>query len=160
MRRLATLLLAAFLAGCAAVTPPREPPEVYLINLVPGGPTGLFEQTLLTTVRVVNPNPTDIDFEGMTFNLYVNDRRLASGVTNEAVHIPALGESIVNVTARTDPLTLARQLFGLADQQRLAYRLTGQIYIQGLVDLTVPYETAGSLNLGGANGLIDPAHNQ
>lgn len=156
MRRLAALCLAAFVTACASAAAPRNPPEVYLVNLAPGGQTGLFEQSLVTTLRVVNPNPADIAFDGMTFNLYVNDRRLASGVSNESVRIAALSEDIITLTARTDPLTLARQLFGLTEDRRLSYRLTGQIYIQGIIDRTFPYESAGNISLGGPEGLFDP----
>lgn len=147
---LPVLILGLLLGACASMGVPTTPPSVRLIGLQPGG-GGLFEQALLLDLRVTNPNRQEIRFDGMTFNLTVNGKHLADGVSNKAVTVPALGEAVLQVKASASTLSLARQMFALADQDTLSYAIAGQVFVAGpTLDHTVPYETSGEVDLMGA----------
>jgi len=146
---LLALLLALALGACAALGVPTKAPSVRLVDLAPGG-GGLFEQALFLDLRLTNPNREAITFDGMTFNLSVNGRPLAEGVSNQTVTVPGLGEAMTRVKASASTLHLARQLFSLPEEETLAYTIDGEVYLAGTaLDLPLSYETSGEIDVMG-----------
>jgi LEA14-like dessication related protein len=149
-RLLLVSLTAVWLAACAAGGLPDRPPEIHLVGLRPGG-GGLFEQAVLLDLRVVNPNRQDIHFDGLTFNLRVNNQHLADGVSNQPVTVPGRGETRLRVTANADTLALVQQLLSLVERRRLDYAISGDVYIDsGIADHVVAYRSAGAIDPMGA----------
>lgn len=145
--RLPVLALLLLLGACGAMGVPDTPPKVRLVGLAPGG-GGLFEQALFLDLRITNPNRQDLRFDGLTFNLAVNDQPLADGVSNQSVTVPGLGEETLRVKANASTLQLARQLFRLPDNQTFRYALDGEVYVAGAaLDYTLPYESEGEVDL-------------
>jgi len=129
-RRSTTLLIALLcLAGCASLRPVQiVPPEISVVNLVPMSAT-LFEQRLRVDLRIQNPNDFNLNLAGLDFQLAVNGSELARVLSNEAVMVPHLGESIVSVAVTTTALAWMRQLRTFATTQEMNYALTGHIHL-------------------------------
>jgi len=126
----ATLAMALLLvAGCAALRPYHVvPPEVALVNIVPVSAT-LFEQRLRVDLRIRNPNDFNLDLAGLDFRLTVNGNELATGLSNDAVVVPHLGESTASVTVTTTAVAWLRQLRAFTATQELSYDLAGHIHL-------------------------------
>ena len=152
MRRLAilALLLLGFgPAGCATV-PEEEilPPRINLSDLRIVESNG-FEQQVELDLRLSNPNNFDIDLEGLSFALEVNESHFADGQSSAEVTLPRLGDTKVPVTATTTILDLVRQVLLLGKNRKaITFRIEGFAYVStGFGARRVPFETEGSLKL-------------
>ena len=130
-RRLAGLAAAMLgltaLGGCAGLRLGMQKPEVTVANirLLDGN---LLEQRFLLTLRVMNPNTSEIAIEGLTFKVDLNGQPFAKGVGNQPVVIPRLGEAMVEVTATTGLGGLLRQWKALGKgRDKVDYRLSGRL---------------------------------
>jgi LEA14-like dessication related protein len=134
--RLAILLLPA---GCASL----ETPSVTLSNLRVADVT-LFEQRLLATLRVQNPNSVDLDIEGVSFDLEVNDQPFAKGVGKGNVVVPAYGTGVIEAETIASLSGFVRQLraFMQSDGPRLSYRLHGKLKVRERA-FAIPFEMRG-----------------
>jgi len=142
--RSTTLILALLcLAGCASLRPLQiVPPEISVINIVPMSAT-LFEQRLRVDLRVQNPNDFNLSLAGLDFQLAVNGSELARGLSNEAVIVPHLGDSLVSVVITTTALAWIRQLRTFAATQEMNYALTGHIHLSRVGRL--PFHRSGRI---------------
>jgi hypothetical protein len=136
--------LLAIAAGGCATTGRGEPIEVHVVQLAPL-PSTAFEHRLRIDLRLTNPRNHDYEIEGMRFVLEVNGRRLATGVSNEPVKLPRLGEVVVPITTTTDLLDVVNQIvaFGRQPQPTFEYAVRGKIYLKGLWG-SLSYEHRGS----------------
>ncbi len=143
-------LLAA--SGCAHGSfGPPEPPVVTLSNLVPLQASP-FEARVRADLRIQNPNDFEIGFDGMRFDLEVNDQPFLRGLSDESVTLPRLGEAVVSVEGTTTTFDLLRQVKGLASNPRagLSYRLEGRLFVVEPRRTALDFEKTGSL--GGVGG--------
>jgi LEA14-like dessication related protein len=128
-----------FLAGCASM----EAPSVTLSNLQMQ-PSTVFEQRFLTTLRIQNPNNFDLDVEGVSFDLVVNDQPFARGVGKSNTVIPAFGSGVVQAEAISTLAGLIRQFQTLTRPggPKLSYHLTGKLKVRDRA-FSVPFEMRG-----------------
>lgn len=143
-----TLLSAAvaglLAAACASVPIGLEAPQVSLSDVsLQGG--GLFEQRIGLVLRVVNPNRRALAIDGMSFDVELNGKKFAHGVSDRAVTIPGLGEALIDVTAVTSLGDVLRQLGAFGEHRGVAYRLSGKVLMSGFGSL--PFERKGEVSL-------------
>jgi LEA14-like dessication related protein len=101
------------LAGCAGM-PLREPPRVNVVGIESLEGEGL-ELRFALRLRVQNPNEAPIDFDGIALDLLVNNRLLASGVSDVAGSVPRFGEAVVTVPVTISMTAAVQQMLGLLD---------------------------------------------
>lgn len=115
-------------AGCAALQG-REPIDVILVGLEPLQGEGL-EARMLVKLRIQNPNDVPLEFNGVSLQIDVNDKRFATGVSDSAGSVPRFGETVVEVPVSVSVVRIARQaLDALTEQYRgkLPYEITGKL---------------------------------
>lgn len=166
-RRLAGLAAAMLgltaLGGCAGLRLGMQKPEVTVANirLLDGN---LLEQRFLLTLRVMNPNTSEIAIEGLTFKVDLNGQPFAKGVGNQPVVIPRLGEAMVEVTATTGLGGLLRQWKALGKgRDKVDYRLSGRLVTGnfGGIDfdqtgeVELPKGLAEGASAGGGKGPVE-----
>lgn len=140
-----TLLLAG--AGCATIAP-LEAPEVQVTRLELLEPMpGSLEQRFAVGLRVINPNNRGITVDGLDFELDLNDRRLARGVSNQRFELPRLGEAESTVVVTTSVLDILRQAleFGQRRDAPLDYRLRGRLHLGSGFVRSIPFDYRGAL---------------
>lgn len=161
-RRLAGLAVAMLgltaLGGCAGLRLGMQKPEVTVANirLLDGN---LLEQRFLLTLRVMNPNTSEIAIEGLTFKVDLNGQLFAKGVGNQPVVVPRLGEAMVEVTATTGLGGLLRQLKAFKGREKVDYRISGRLVTGnfGGIDFDQTGEVELPKGLGEAGGAKGPA---
>ncbi|NNF44648.1 MAG: LEA type 2 family protein [Phycisphaerales bacterium] len=137
---LALLALLALAPGCTTM----ERPEVHVTNITPLEST-LFEQRMQVDLRLQNPNPTDLALRGLDFTLDVNHRRLARGLSNEPIVVPALGEAEATIITSTTLFDLVRQASGLGVESELTYQLSGRVHLDSGFGRTLRIEQSETL---------------
>lgn len=148
-------LLALSLSACALL-PSYDPLEVQVAGIQPLPGEGL-ELHLLVKLRLQNPNDAAVDYDGVALSLSVNDRRLASGVSDQRGSVPRFGERVLSVPVTISALSVARQALGLADGSRLdalPYVLRGKL--GGGLFGTRRFTDKGTLDLSGATNPYRP----
>lgn len=136
------------LNGCAVFNKSYTEPDITLAN-VEMLKSNLWEQSFRLRLRVDNPNDRSLPIRGMHYQVYLNNMRLATGVTDRAFTVPAYGSEYFELTVRSN---IWRHLGGLMDmvehQQPIDYRIDGHLRT-GLL-------WAPRLNLQ-EHGTLDPA---
>ena len=141
------VLLLLGIAGCASVAT-LEVPEVQLtrIQLLEPLP-GSLEQRFEVGLRVINPNNRAVTVDGLDFELDLNERRLARGVSNRRFELPRLGEAETSVVITTSMLDVLRQamVLGSRHDAPLDYRLRGRLHLGSGFVRSIPFDYRGSL---------------
>lgn len=127
LRTALLMLLALGLAACASLLP-GEPPRVDVVGVEPLAGQGM-EMRMLVKLRVINPNDTAIEYDGVLVDMAVRGKRFASGVSNERGSIPRYGEALLTVPVTVPALALLRQAYGFAldDRSPITYAITGKL---------------------------------
>ncbi|MBK8325268.1 MAG: LEA type 2 family protein [Betaproteobacteria bacterium] len=115
----------------------------------------LLEQKFRVQVRVQNPNDVDIAVNGMSFELELNGKPFATGVSNQVVTVPRYGTGTVEVEVVSGVREVLRQFLDGKKEvpSRWPYRLRGQVSLVQPYSLTIPYDTTGEIDLGRFGGV-------
>jgi LEA14-like dessication related protein len=141
------IALVLLLFGCAALYQSMERPRINIANVMPRD-IKLFEQVFDLELRIQNPNDTPLEVNGLAFELELNDKRFATGVSNQSLVIDRLSSNVIHVEAIT---TLVGFLWQVAEYQqtkspRLSYRITGSVY-SGSAGTKLHFDDSGEINI-------------
>ena len=150
---LGSLALAGALGGCGVQQLAKgeiKPPKVTLQGLTLGAPSGAG-WPIFATLRLENPNPQALSVLGYDYNLWLEGRSVAQGVSQGEVHLPPAGETVtefpivVNLPALMGLLPRALK----PQQQQLRYQLAGGVRLSQVLGglIRVPFSFQGQLSL-------------
>lgn len=125
--------LLTLLGACATPLMDFDQPEVELVGLRPLPLQGM-EARFLVQLRVLNPNAVPLNIDGMHYELFLREQRALSGVTAEAVRIPAYGEGKLELEAAAGmlgSLALVRNLLDNPPEGGLPYTLRAKLSMGG-----------------------------
>ena len=146
MRGLLTLFSLLVLIGCSTL--PRNTPrlDVTLSDITPTE-VGLFEQQYRIALRVQNPSDNAIAIDGFAYQIEINGKPFAHGVSDESTTVPRFGQVVVSATAVSSLSGLVQQIRQLASgsTDRLRYRITGNFSVSG--GGTIPFDQRGEIGL-------------
>jgi len=129
-----TLLLFASVTGCATLSG-SDSPNVRVVGMEPLPSEGL-EVRFALKLRVQNPNEGVLKYDGLSVNLDLDGRGLASGVSNSAGEIPRFSEVLLTVPVSISAFNAIRQLLARAGNsqssggtlnQPIVYSLKGKL---------------------------------
>ncbi len=148
-RNLVTAILGAVLTGCATMYGLNEAPRVSLVSIAPLG-FQPFEQRFRVTLRVQNPNSQAITIRGLDYEIVVNERAFAQGVSGKPLTVPAYGENSAEVEVVSTLQRILEQLqeFSRRDKPSIDYAIRGHVRVDG-IPIPVPFEYRGTLTLPG-----------
>jgi LEA14-like dessication related protein len=138
------VILVVLVSGCASLFWTGEKPNVEIVNIVPKE-IRLLEQTFLMELRIQNPSDTDLDINGMAFELEINGQPFAKGVSNQSVKVERLSTKVVQVEAYTGLTSILRQLSEARKGSYTSgfkYRLKGSVY-SGSPSIRIPFDETG-----------------
>lgn len=130
MTRLVWVLLFSLgLAACSglpwnAVAPKVSVADVAIKSL------SLFEQQLDVGLRISNPNDFELTIEALEFELEVNGRPFASGLSSNVTRVPAMASALLRVDTFTQSKNLIQQFKRLSPdglKDGVPYRVKGRI---------------------------------
>lgn len=129
LQRLPIFLFALGLAACSglpfnAVAPKVSVADVAIKSL------SLFEQQLDVGLRISNPNEFELTIEALEFELEVNGRPFASGLSSKATRVPAMASTMLRVDTFMQSKNLIQQFKTLSPgalKDGVSYRVKGRI---------------------------------
>jgi LEA14-like dessication related protein len=135
---LATCLL------CAACTPRFEKPAIAVANIEYRG-GNLLQQDFQVSFSIHNPNARPLPVSGLEARLSVDGETIASGSSNRAFVVPAMGDGQFDMLIRADMATGLLKL--LSHRDELGYELTGTVDIDLPFLRSMPFHQTGILPL-------------
>lgn len=126
MERLLPLVLALTLSACSVLAPKFNRPEVSVVS-VEMRSGNLMQQNFAVKLNIQNPNDRALPVSGVHVELSVGGDQIASGVSDRAFVVPALGQSEFDMTIKAN---MALAFMKLADKMEkhsdsIDYELTG-----------------------------------
>jgi LEA14-like dessication related protein len=146
---LAWIALLLVAGGCATLGGLKSP-RVSVSRVAPLEMT-LLEQKFLVQLRVQNPNDLELEVKGVTFDLDLNGKPFATGVSSQPVTIPRFGSSLVDLEVVSGLAGVLRQLKGMGGgaAPKFTYRLRGKLYLENPFSATLAFDEAGEIDLQG-----------
>ena len=144
------------LSGCASVVPQADQFKVNISSMRMLEST-LMEQRFQVSLRVMNRGREAVSIDGMSFDIELNGKDFASGVSNEKVTIPAFSEGIVSVNVTSTIFGIIRQLQGMQQNktETFHYQISGSIYPSNSL-LSIPFKEEGEIDLNAATNTLNP----
>jgi LEA14-like dessication related protein len=141
------IILTFSLAGCTWMGTSMERPRINIANVTPTE-IKLFEQLFDLELRIQNPNDSPLVLNGLSFELEINDKPFASGLSDQNVTIGRFNSEIVHVKAITSLWSFVRQLAEVqkTGMPRAAYRIKGAIYA-GPSSTKLRFDDAGEIQI-------------
>lgn len=141
------LLLIIWLTGCAGFGTKPDQIKVNISDIQMLEST-LMEQRFLVKLRIMNRSKQPLMVDGMSFDLELNRKEFASGVSNEIINIQPLSEGVVAVRVTSTIFGIIRQLSSLQqlESKPFEYELSGHIYTSGSM-FGVPFKETGEIDL-------------
>ncbi len=151
------LVAGLLLAACATVPPEIEPPKISIANIAPKD-FAIFEQRFDVQLRIQNPNEKDLGINGIRFDIDLNEREFANGMSGEKVTIPRFGSQVMNVEVITGISSFLRQFQELnkAGAGKIRYRLKGTAFVEAPSSFKLPFDEKGEVDLGLGEALEQP----
>jgi LEA14-like dessication related protein len=149
------LFLVTLISGCASLGN-LEPPELTLVQLQPSEVT-LFETTLQVRLRIANPNPEAIAFDGASFKLTLDDRKVGRGMTPETRTIERFATEVIEVTFHVSNASVLLRLQEVLESKTVSYGVSGKLYLkQGANTRKIKVQSAGEIDLNSSPTSLDP----
>jgi LEA14-like dessication related protein len=151
-RHLIWALVILMIPACTSMVR-KTPPRIQVADIQPGEVKAL-EANFLVTLRVINPNDTSLTIKGLSCDLTINGRRIASGVSSDTRVIPPYETGIMEVSVYSSVVSVAGAVIGMFRQaqqtgrgpEKIDYELSGKLNIGGLSS-SVPFSTKGQFSL-------------
>lgn len=147
VRHASLVILLLFLSACAGLESYRDPIRVTVSGIKVLEST-LLEQLYLVTLRIQNHNDQPIAIRGGSFDLEINGRDFGSGVTDQAVTVPAYSDAKIEVRMVSTVFGVLRLIQGMRERtdQSLQYEISGRLSADGSLG-GLPFREAGEISL-------------
>jgi LEA14-like dessication related protein len=141
-------LLVALAAACSTLPPEFEAPRVHIADMTPKE-MAIFEQRFDVKLRIQNPNNTDLSINGLKFDIELNEREFANGMSGQRVIVPRFGSEVVDVEVFTTLGSFLRQIQRLnsGGPQTVRYRLKGSAFVDSPGTFKAPFDESGEIDL-------------
>lgn len=141
------LFLLLVVSACSTIT---NKPDQFKINIstIQMLESTLMEQRFQVTLRIMNRSREAMSIDGMSFDIELNDKDFASGVSNEQVTLEPFSEGLVSVNVSSTIFDILRQINSLKDKksQPFKYEISGHVY-SGSSLLGIPFKEKGEIDL-------------
>lgn len=148
LRALCLAILYLAMTGCASLLPVDDRVRVTVSDIRLAEAT-LMEQVYEVTLRVQNHADRALSIRGGSFDLELNGRDFASGVSDSAVDVPPFGEALVDVRMVSTVFGFMRLFRGMQDGpgEALRYQISGRLSAGG--PFPVGFSERGEFSLPG-----------
>lgn len=142
------LAVCILLAACSTMPKEYETLVVHIADMTPKD-MAIFEQRFNIKLRIQNPNDVDFSITGLRFDIELNDRAFANGMSGQRVLVPRFGSEVVETEVFTTLGSFLRQVQELnkAGGQKVRYRLKGTAFVDAPGTFKAPFDEQGEIDL-------------
>ena len=128
-----------------------EAPRLTVVSLTPKDMT-LFEQQYDVELRIQNTNVSQLSLTGMRFDLELNERLFASGMSGDTVVVSRFDSETVHAKVISTVASLIRQIQQARRKgfTKVSYRLRGTAFVEVPARFTVPFDEQGEFDFSQA----------
>jgi LEA14-like dessication related protein len=140
--------LAIIAASCSTMPKEYEMLVVHIANMTPKE-MAIFEQRFNIKLRIQNPNDVEFSINGLRFDIELNERAFANGMSGQRVMVPRFGSEVVETEVFTTLGSFLRQVEKLhkAGGQKVRYRLKGTAFVDAPGTFKAPFDESGEIDL-------------
>ena len=148
LKSILSIVVLLVLSACASLIDQEQRVKISINDMVPLDAT-LMEQRYLIKLRVQNRSGDPLVIDGMSFDLKLNGKAFASGVSNQQISVPAYAESLLEVKVSSTIFGIIRQFQSLEERRGkpFAYELSGSLSSPGSL-FNIPFREIGEIALG------------
>jgi len=134
------------LVGCSGLPLNTPRLDVTLAGIMPTE-VGLFEQQYRVDLRVQNPSDNAVAIDGFAYQIEINGKPFARGVSDQGVTVPRFGEAVLSATAVSSLSGVVQQIRQLAGglPDKLRYRVSGTFSVPGAA--AIPFDQRGEIGV-------------
>ena len=142
------LPVALIMAACSTMPKEYEMLRVHIADMTPKD-MAVFEQRFDVKLRIQNPNDVEFSVNGLRFDLELNERQFANGMSGQRIAVPRFGSALVNVEVFTTLTSFLRQFQQLSGgtAQKVRYRIKGIAFVDGPGTFKAPFDESGEIDL-------------
>jgi LEA14-like dessication related protein len=109
----------------------------------------IFEQRFDVKLRIQNPNDSDFTIKGLRFDIELNERHFANGMSGQRIIVPRFGSEVVDVEVFTTLASFLRQIQKLSGgtAEKVRYRLKGTAFVESPGSFRAPFDEQGEIDL-------------
>jgi len=146
MRRLFVLLCVLVLIGCSGLQPSRPRLDVTLADITLTQ-VGFFEQQYRVDLRVQNPSDNAVAIDGFAYQIEINGKPFARGVSDQSATVPRFGEAVLSASAVSSLSGVVQQIRQLTSgfPDKLRYRVSGTFSVPGAA--AIPFDQRGEIGV-------------
>lgn len=147
MQRIFIWIVMINLMGCAGMGYREDSLKVTIASIQLLEST-LMEQRYLVKLRLQNRSQRTLSINGMSFDVALNGKDFASGVSNQELSVDAFDEAILEVKVSSTLFGIIRQIHSLQnlEQDAFAYEISGRV-TAGNGFYSLPFKEAGVIDL-------------
>ena len=140
--------LAMIVASCSTMPKEYEMLVVHIADMTPKE-MAIFEQRFNIKLRIQNPNDVEFSINGLRFDIELNERAFANGMSGQRVTVPRFGSEVVETEVFTTLGSFLRQVEKLnkAGGQKVRYRLKGTAFVDAPGTFKAPFDESGEIDL-------------
>lgn len=111
-------IVAGFILTACATTPSDfEQPSVSVTSFTPAGTVGISPQFEIV-LRITNPNRNPLEVQGLSYSIYLDSKKVMSGVAKNFPAIEPYGEADVKLNATANLLGGFELITGLMNESK------------------------------------------
>jgi LEA14-like dessication related protein len=140
--------MAVLLTACSTMPREFEVLRVHIADMT-AKDVAIFEQRFDVKLRIQNPNDSDFTINGMRFDIELNERQFANGLSGQRITVPRFGSEVVDVEIFTTLASFLRQIQELSNgtSQKVRYRLKGTAFVESPGSFKAPFDEQGEIDL-------------
>ena len=144
-------LISMWVMGCSLMPSGFEAPHLTLVSLSPKEMT-FFEQQYEVELRIQNPNDTQLSVTGLRFDLELNNRIFANGMSGDTVVVPRFDSETIHAKVISTAASFIRQIQEVRrnGMSKVMYRLRGTAFIDAPARFRVPFDEQGEFDFSSA----------
>jgi LEA14-like dessication related protein len=144
MKRYLQLLSLMIVAACSTLPPNANRLDVTLSDITPTE-IGLLEQQYQVALRVQNPSDSPVVIDGFAYQIEINGKPFARGVSDESATVPRFGQVVLSAKAVSSLSAVVDQIRKLkgGPPSALRYRVTGRFGLSG--GGSIPFDQRGEI---------------
>ncbi len=145
--RVAVLFMVLLLLSACATVEEKKQQFKVVISAIKVMDSTIMEQRYEVKLRIMNRSREAVTIDGMSFDIELNNKDFASGVSNDVVTIAPFSDALLKVNVSSTIFGILRQINHLNQNKSssFSYEIMGYVYANGAL-WGIPFNESGEID--------------